>query len=377
MPENMKKLLVRSLKVLLIIVLLFVSVVALFINFAPAFGDAPSGESLDKIAASPNFDGEKFVNLVATEVDTRDPQASQSMAKAFGQMLFPQAGKNPTEPMPSVKFNSSELANNHFVWLGHSTVLMNLDRVIILADPVFHNASPLPGTVEPFEMQAPPTIDDLPRKIDVVIISHDHYDHLDYKSIQKLDQRVERFFVPLGIKAHLTAWGVAADKIEEKDWHDVIEHKGIVFTMTPARHFSGRGISNRFSTLWCSWVIKSAELNVFFNGDSGYFDEFKNIGSTYGPFDIAFMENGAYDKDWSQIHMMPEEAVQANIDLQSKKMFPIHWGKFDLARHPWDDPIIRTSKETALKGVEIVTPLIGEVFALENAPQKKWWEALR
>lgn len=373
----MKKFLFRFLKVLLIVLLLLVAAIAIFINFSPAFGADPSGESLEKIAASPNFDGEKFVNMVETKVDTRDPQASQSMAKAFGQMLMPQEGKNPTEPLPSVKFDHHELINNRFVWMGHSTILMNLDGVIILTDPVYHNASPVPGTVEPFEMREPPSIDDLPTHIDVVVISHDHYDHLDYKSIQKLDKRVEHFLVPLGIKAHLTAWGLAEEKVTEKDWYDVIEHKGISFTMTPARHFSGRGISNRFSTLWCSWVITSSELNVFFNGDSGYFDEFKNIGSTYGPFDIAFMENGAYDKDWSEIHMMPEEAVQANIDLQSKRMFPIHWGKFDLAKHPWDDPIIRTSRATESQGVEIVTPLIGEVFSVENAPHLKWWEAMR
>ncbi|MFX3626118.1 MAG: MBL fold metallo-hydrolase [bacterium] len=292
-------------------------------------------------------------------------------------MLNPPKGKIPNAKLPSVKFEAHQLKNNSFVWLGHSTILMNIEGTTVLTDPVFHNASPIPGTVTPFEMEHETPMTSLPDEIDVVIISHDHYDHLDYKAIKKLADKVKVFLVPLGLKAHLEYWGVNEAKIQEKDWQQSVTYKTLTFTMTPARHFSGRGLFNRYSTLWCSWVIKASKLSVFFNGDSGYFDEFKEIGKQYGPFDIAFIENGAYDEDWSEIHMMPEESVQANIDLQSKLMFPIHWGKFDLANHTWDEPIIRASKETELKNVNIATPLIGQVFTLNNIPQTKWWEMVK
>lgn len=375
--NKMKKVIGKIVKVIGILVLLIVLAIVLFLNFSPAFGDRPSGESLEKIRASENFDGEIFVNSVETTLDTRDAENSQSMLMSLFRFLSPDDGKNPASILPSAKFYKSDLINNSFVWLGHSTILMKTDEVVILTDPVFNNASPISGTIKPFEIKHPILLSDLPEIIDVVLISHDHYDHLDYKAIQEMDSRVTYFFVPLGIKAHLMKWGVPEEKIKEKDWFDVIDYKNITFTMTPARHFSGRGLSDRYSTLWCSWVIKSPQMNLFFNGDSGYFEEFRKIGEEFGPFDIAFMENGAYDKDWAEIHMLPEESVQANIDLQSDLMFPIHWGKFDLANHTWDEPIIRANNETALKNVKIATPLIGEVFTLKKVPHVKWWEMVK
>lgn len=374
---TLKKILFRIFKYLGIFLLAVTLLIVLFFNFHPTFGDSPSEESMKIIKASKNYDGETFVNLIETKLETGDPENRKSVMDFIGGMLNPPKGKVPSEKLPSAKFDSSQLQTNSFVWMGHSTVLMNLDGITVLTDPVFHNASPVPGTVTPFEIENTITMGDLPAKIDVVIISHDHYDHLDYKAIQKLADRVETFLVPLGLRAHLEHWGVDGAKIQEKDWQQSVIYKTLTFTMTPARHFSGRGLFNRYSTLWCSWVIKSPSLNVFFNGDSGYFDEFKEIGKKHGPFDIAFIENGAYDENWSEIHMMPEESVQANIDLQSKLMFPIHWGKFDLANHMWDEPIIRASKETVLKNVNIATPLIGQVFTLDNIPQTKWWESVK
>jgi len=373
----MKKIIFNTLKVLFTIIFLLVFSVWAFLSFAPTFGDVSSGESQEKIKESKNYNGEVFVNLIETKTDTRDPQSSESILTSLIGFLFPAEGKNPTVPLPSKKFNASELTNGSFVWMGHSTILMKTEGQIILTDPVFNQASPIPGTVEAFEMEHKNLITDLPEKINVVLISHDHYDHLDYQAIQDLDTRVENFFVPLGIKAHLLKWGISPEKIREMDWYENTSLNGISFTMTPARHFSGRGLTNQFTTLWCSWVIKSPAAKIFFNGDSGYFDEFKTIGEKYGPFDIAFMENGAYDKDWAEIHLLPEESVQASLDLKSKLMFPIHWGKFDLGNHPWDEPIIRASKESELKNVNIATPLIGEIFTLQNIPQQKWWEMVR
>ncbi|RMG64861.1 MAG: hypothetical protein D6722_16505 [Bacteroidetes bacterium] len=362
---------------LVVLIVVLILGVVLFLNFAPAFGDSPSGESLARIQASPNYDGEKFVNQVETRLDTRDPESGQSLFTSVFRMLSPPPGKTPAVPLPSEAFSPADLQEGTFVWLGHSTVLMRTGGLVILTDPVFHQASPLPGTVEPFAMVHTPRMEDLPAQIDIVLISHDHYDHLDYQAIQELTPRVGHFLVPLGVKAHLLRWGVPGDQIEEHDWHDSLTYGATRLTMTPARHFSGRGLTNNFSTLWCSWVIQSDSLRIFFNGDSGYWGGFREIGDAYGPFDIAFVENGAYDKDWAEIHMMPEESVQASLDLQAERMFPIHWGKFDLANHPWDDPILRTERESARRQVQIVTPLIGQPFTLENAPHLTWWEGVR
>ncbi|MBX2836211.1 MAG: MBL fold metallo-hydrolase, partial [Gammaproteobacteria bacterium] len=219
----------------------------------------------------------------------------------------------------------------------------------------------------------PISIEELPA-IDVVLISHDHYDHLDYRAVKELSDTVDTFLVPLGVKAHLQRWGVDSDKIVEHDWYQTTEYSGVSFTQTPSRHFSGRGITNRFSTLWGSWVVKSDSMSVFFSGDSGYYDEFKRIGERYGPFDIAFMENGAYSVLWNQIHMFPEEAVQASIDLKATLFFPIHWGKYDLAFHTWTEPANRAMAAARENDVTMVSPLIGDVFNLSEYPSTPWWQ---
>ncbi|MEQ8927853.1 MAG: MBL fold metallo-hydrolase [Fulvivirga sp.] len=359
--------------VVIIAAILFIGIWS-FVTFSPAFGDAPSGEGLARVNASKNYNGEVFVNLIETKIQTPDPENEQSIAGFLYRIFFPPEGKNPTKPLPTKKLNGNELKNGQFVWLGHSTILFKTNGKHIITDPVFFNASPIPGSLSQFDMENRPLIADLPEKIDVVLISHDHYDHLDYRAILELDERVVRYLVPLGVGAHLKHWGVDESKIEEKDWYESVRYSSIKFIFTPSRHFSGRGLSDRFSTLWGSWVIQSDSLNVFFSGDSGYFDEFKKIGELFGPFDIAFMENGAYNTNWNEIHFMPEQSVQASKDLNAKLMFPIHWAKFDLSVHPWKEPILRANKAAELDSVILVTPLIGEVFTLDAPPKKDWWE---
>jgi L-ascorbate metabolism protein UlaG (beta-lactamase superfamily) len=253
---------------------------------------------------------------------------------------------------------------------------MKTSGVVIMTDPVFNRASPVVLIGNPFSLQNPIAIDDLPT-VDAVIISHDHYDHLDYQAITDLSERVDRFFVPLGVKAHLQRWGVNGERISELDWYESELYRGLKLTLAPARHFSGRRFSNRNETLWGSWVIDSKTLSAYFSGDGGYSETFKTIGEKYGPFDIAFMENGAYNLNWANIHMMPEQTVQASIDLNARVLFPIHWSKFDLSVHPWDEPAIRITAEAKRRDVTVATPLIGEVFDLEKLPQVHWWEALR
>jgi L-ascorbate metabolism protein UlaG (beta-lactamase superfamily) len=344
----------------------------LFVLYAPVFGGSQSTESLQRINNSRNFVEGKFANEMATSVSTR----SQDRKSSIMDWVFQQDNKNPTKPLPSRPFNSSMLTEGKFAWLGHSTLIMKTNSVVMMTDPVFHRASPVPVIGNPFPVQHPISINDLPA-VDAVIISHDHYDHLDHQAIRILSKRVDHFFVPLGVRAHLERWGVDSENITELDWYESKVYRGVRLTLAPARHFSGRGLWDRDSTLWGSWIISSNSLNVYFSGDSGYSDTFKTIGQRYGPFDIAFLENGAYNLDWAQIHLMPEETVQASIDLNARLLFPIHWSKFDLALHPWDEPAIRLTQEAKVRNVTVASPLIGEVFDIGNYPETRWWESLR
>ncbi len=216
-------------------------------------------------------------------------------------------------------------------------------------------------------------VDNLPL-LDAVILSHDHYDHLDYETITELKDRVKHFYAPLGVGAHLEEWGVPGSAITEMDWWESTSHNGLELTLTPARHFSGRGFS-RFETLWGSWVIAGRDQKVFFNGDSGYFPGFKEIGEKYGPFDITLMECGAYNEKWAEIHMMPEETVQAHLDLNGEILLPIHWGKFNLSLHPWKEPVERMTQKAKELGVRVCTPEVGDVICIgSRVPSSRWWE---
>ena len=365
----MLQIIIKILASLFLLLLTLILASIAFLYLAPQFGASPSGQSAAKIKLSKHQQNDRFVNLVDTKISTRQPGESMD----FKTYLSPPPGKNPQRPLPTAKFDPTQFSSGEFVWFGHSTVLFRSAGLNILTDPVFNRASPVPIGGKPFAMQSAPSIDDLPT-IDVVIISHDHYDHLDHIVMSQLADSAELFLVPLGVKAHLDRWGVPAHKVFELDWYESYALPTATFTFTPARHFSGRGVSNRNTTLWGSWVVATTDMSVFYAGDSGYFKEFERIGEQYGPFDIAFMENGAYDANWSQIHMMPEESVQAAIALKAKLFFPIHWGKFDLAKHPWNEPIQRAVVAAKQQQMPIVAPLIGQVFTLDRPVFEVWWE---
>jgi len=365
-----------GIKYLFCILIILSFLIFIFLNFSPVFGASPDKNSKIIIENSKNFIAGKFLNLKSDYKNTSSFSDSSVKNTTLMSLLSPPKDKNPIVPLPTIQFQGDTLTEGKFVWLGHSTLLMNIEGLIVMTDPVFNRASPVPIFGKPFAYEQPINIGDLP-KVDVVIISHDHYDHLDAKAIKDLSQSVDRFLVPLGVKAHLERWGVDANRINELDWHDSEDYKNIKFTLTPAQHFSGRGLTNRNSTLWGSWIVSSERIRAYFSGDGGYSETFKELGERYGPFDIAFIENGAYNTDWSQVHMFPHETVQANIDLKSNVLFPIHWSKFDLAFHPWDEPIIRITKEAEKRNINIATPMIGEVFDLTNLPKNPWWEALR
>jgi L-ascorbate metabolism protein UlaG (beta-lactamase superfamily) len=264
-------------------------------------------------------------------------------------------------------------------WIGHASTYVEIDGLRLLLDPVFgERVSPLP--VGPGRFHAPPiALADLPR-IDAVLISHDHYDHLDMDTVRHLAQRGSRFLVPLGIGAHLERWGVPPAQIEELEWWQERSLGNVRIVCTPTRHYSGRGLGNRSTTLWSSWSVIGPQHRFFYSGDTGYGKLFQEIGTRFGPFDMAFVKIGAYGPGaaWTDIHMTPEQAVQVNRDVRARRMFPVHWSTFNLAYHDWDEPIRRTVAEAARVGVDLVTPRVGEVVDADRPFQStRWWEAVR
>lgn len=264
----------------------------------------------------------------------------------------------------------------YVTWFGHSAVLLEIEGKRILLDPMLGPAaSPVPFFAKRFAYRQP--IDFAPLvKIDAVVISHDHYDHLDYGSIQKLNPNVGHFYVPLGVGGHLERWGVDSTKITELDWWESAERDGLTFTATPQRHFSGRGLIDRNSTLWASWVVAGASRKVYFSGDGGYGPHFEQIGQRFGPFDLAMVECGQYNVKWKDIHLLPEQTMQAFLDLKGEVLMPIHWGAFNLAVHPWTESVERLNRANKT-GVFIATPTIGTRYPVgTRQPTTNWWESV-
>lgn len=264
--------------------------------------------------------------------------------------------------------------DNSLYRLGHSTMLMKLQGEFWLTDPVFsERASPFQWMGPKRFHQPPISIADLP-PIKGIILSHDHYDHLDYAAILQLAKKTEHILTPTGVGERLIKWGIAADKIQQLGWWQSTWVNGIQFVATPAQHFSGRGLHDRDQTLWASWSILTPELKIFFSGDTGYFKGFKEIGDKYGPFDLTMIETGAYNKMWPDVHMQPEESLQAHIDLRGKTMLPIHNGTFDLSMHSWFEPFERIVALAKQHDVKISTPQMGEeVDIAEPQTGKRWW----
>ena len=289
----------------------------------------------------------------------------------------------PTDPIPVQALDGAQLAAldpqaNHLVRLGHSSHLLKLQGRYWLIDPVFsERASPFQW-IGPRRFHPPPiALDQLP-PIAGLILSHDHYDHLDVATIAYLAQRVQRYFVPLGVKARLVELGVPAERVSEFDWWQQAQFDGVELTATPAQHFSGRALNDRDSTLWASWVIQSGGQRIFYSGDSGYFKGFREIGERFGGFDLAMMENGAYDAYWPAVHMTPEQSVQAFEDLRGKVLFSVHNSTFDLAFHTWHDPLDRIADLSEARKITLATPVIGEVLTIGRPRTNvRWWAGLK
>lgn len=359
----------------LILVLAFIGFV--FVQTSPEFGGSPTEEQLSQYSESENYEDGIFINQIPTSMD----MSFSSLTSTLKEYLKGNPNREPDSPIKADKIDSLDIVTKtpdltRLTWFGHSTFLLEMNGMNILIDPMLGKIPaphPLLGT-ERYNDELPIDIEQLPQ-IDLVILSHDHYDHLDYGSIMKLKNKVGEFYVPLGVGVHLEEWGINKQSIHELDWWDEIEHDSLKFVFAPSRHFSGRGLTDRSKTLWGSWIIQSSEHNIYFSGDSGYGPHFKEIGEKYGPFDFAMMECGQYNENWKNIHLMPEETVTATIDLQANLMMPIHWGAFTLALHDWTDPVERVTKRANELNVPVTTPRIGEpiILSSSNYPQSAWW----
>lgn len=341
-------------------------------NLFKAFGKNPTGKKLEEIQRSANYKNGVFENLSATELMI----AKVSMLKMTWRFFNKPKETVPSKTLPSIKTDLHSLNSEEptIVWFGHSSYLIRVNGKHILVDPVLSgHASPFSFGGKSFPGADIYKPDDFP-EIDLLLLTHDHYDHLDHRTILRMQHKFRRIYCSLGVSSHLLHWGIDEGLITELDWWDQVSIEGnMELIAAPARHFSGRTMT-RNKTLWSSFILKTGNHSIYIGSDSGYDSHFKTIGEKHGPFDIAILETGQYNEDWPLIHMMPEEAVQASMDLKSKLLMPVHWGKFALAFHTWNEPVQRVLAKARELQVPVTTPMIGEPVILgKNHPDKEWW----
>ena len=350
------------------------------IDILTARGSKPAGTRRARILASPNYRDGAFQNPVDTTM-----MVAGSWRQMFVRQFTGKEERVPTSPLPIVRGNAARYddppkSGLRVTWLGHSSVLLEIDGARVLVDPVLSlRASPSEAFGPKRFHPAPMTVADLPR-IDIVIITHDHYDHLDMRVIRDLATSSNHahieYVTALGVGAHLEAWGVHESHITELDWGEQTETHDVTLTACPARHFSGRALK-RNQTLWASWVIASQNHKVFHSGDTGFFEGIQNIGDEHGPFDLAMVKMGAYDALWPDIHLNPEEAVRAHTMLRGRVLLPIHWGTFNLAMHAWREPIERLLEAAGPAHAQVVTPTPGDWFEPDAPPPPNpWWRTV-
>ena len=332
--------------------------------------------SLPDFPGSPQYRDGKFRNALP-----RPSMGLRNSLEIWWTFLFNKPrGTVPEHPVPVQALDRATLdaaSDRSLFRLGHSTVLLKLRGRYWLTDPVFsERASPVQW-MGPARFHAPPIgIEELP-PIAGVILSHNHYDHLDHAAVMQLAGKTARFIAPLGVGDQLIAWGIDPGKVEQLDWWQSTEADGLRLTATPAQHFSGRGLNDGNRTLWASWVLIQDDVRVFFSGDTGYFKGFRTIGERFGPFDLSLMETGAYNADWPDVHMQPEQSLQAHLDVRARHLMPIHNGTFDLALHPWHEPFDRIAGLARQAGVPLVAPQMGERLDLRApALSQAWWTSV-
>jgi L-ascorbate metabolism protein UlaG (beta-lactamase superfamily) len=357
---------------------LVVSVAVAFLSryLLPQLGGRARGKRLTRMQASPHWRSGRFRNPIPTRQQTQHGLALLSTIADFFKSAPDRA---PASPIPNIPIEvaRARAGSDHLAvtWLGHSILLIEIGQTLILTDPMFsRRASPFSFLgPEAFPYERPFTLDDMP-EVDAVLLSHDHYDHLDYRTVRELRERVPLFIVPLGVGAHLERWGVPGPRIIELDWDEETRVGDVTVSATPARHFSGRRPSDRMRTLFAAYAIGSPARRVFYCSDSGYFPGLAQIGARHGPFDLTLLGCGGYSVAWTDVHMTPEQTVRAHLDLRGEALLPIHWAKFNLSVHPWIEPVERLLAAAAPLQVRVTTPRPGErVVHGADLPEQRWW----
>lgn len=345
------------------------------LNVFQQFGGDISDKDMKRYQKSKHWYKGRFRNLEYTSIDVN----IYTMPKLLYKQFTHSEGRRPEAPLPIADFDFGAFIGDdgrfRFIWYGHSVMFFRMNGKNILIDPMFgDNAAPIsPVATARFSENSIDLIRDFP-VIDAIVITHDHYDHLDMDSILKLKGKTKEYHVALGVGRHLVRWGISPKLITEYDWYDEGKIDDIKLIFTPTRHMAGRGLTDRAMSLWGGWILDGGKEKVYVSGDGGYGKHFKKIGEEYGPFDLAFMECGQYNNYWKQIHMFPEESVQAAIDTGAKKAIPIHWAGFILSHHNWKEPVERFTKASKEKGLTCAMPRIGKVYTIDEAVCYNWWK---
>lgn len=345
-----------------------------------SLGKKPAGARLERIKSSPLWAGDRFRNVHPIIPDLRDPNASMPTLHDF---LCGGERRVPRGPLPSMNplgsWSKPPASGLRVTWLGHSTVLIEIDGLRVLTDPVWGPRASPSQLAGPKRFQPVPVPLRAMPAVDLVLVSHDHYDHLDYPTIRELAKRDVPFVTSLGVGAHLEAWGVPAERIAELDWWESyrLPNSGLTVTAAPSQHFSGRGLKDRNATLWSSLVIHSQHHAVFFSGDTGLTTEYRTIRELLGPFDLVMLEVGAFHPAWGDIHLGPENALEALALLGGGSFLPVHWGTFSLAMHAWDQPAEILLRLAPKSGARLMMPRLGEPVEPAHAERvEPWWRAV-